>query len=228
MSNYYNINEINLLEYNRNIYFSKWHGFLVSGDQITKTQAAEIIIKTNNWRELNFSNHNDRISNLLEKIYFDYLPIEEKIDGRQKIKEKKFLDLFKIKESLNYINNFQISHYPVDSWVNFDGEIFCDSREIGKKCSFRNLLHDIETIKKNFPYLNNITFQVLKYNISYPLRNKPMLTFKIVDGQILLSTDETEMIHNITIKKKNNLEYKEEDLKAIENAFALVYEKEEE
>lgn len=227
MPNYHNINEINLWEYNRNIHFSKWNGFLVSGDQVTKTQAAEIIIKTNNWRELNFTNCNDEISDLLEKIYFDYLPVEEKIDGRQKIKEKNFLDLFKIKESLNYLNNFKISHYPIDSWVDFDGTIFCDSREIGKKCSFIDLLHDIKTIKKNFPYLNNVTFQILKYNISYSFRNKPMLTFKIVDDQILLSCDDDEMIHNITIKKKNNIEYKKEDLKTIETTFALVYDKEE-
>jgi hypothetical protein len=228
MPTYYNIDKIDLWEYNRNIHFSKWHGFLASGDQVTKTQAAEIIIKTNNWRELNFGNCNSQISDLLERIYFDYLPVEEKISGRQEIKEKKFLDLFKIKESLHYLNNFEISNYSLDSWVDFDGTIFCDSIDIGKKCSFRDLVEDIKTIKKNFPYLNNITFQVLKYNISYPLRNKPMLTFKIIDDEILFSVDDDEMIHNITIKKKNDREYKKQDLIKIETAFALVYDKEEE
>jgi hypothetical protein len=55
-----------------------------------------------------------------------------------------------------------------------------------------------------------------------------MLTFKIIDDEILFSPDDDEMIHNITIKKKNDREHKKEDLAKIETAFALVYDKEEE
>lgn len=226
MPTYYNIKEIDITEFNRNIKFKKYNGFLAKGDSVSESQAMEIIIKTNHWSRLHldYMVETSPMLTTLKKIYFKRLPIEERIDGFHNIDydTNGFIKLFNLKIDIHILANRYIqNNYSVGLWINWDGTIYCDNMNIGKGTTFQILIDEMKVIKKSFPYLNNLVFQILQYNIDSTLHNYPILTIKLKDGEIYFSLDEAEFIHEIGERREKN--YSTEDLKKIEMAFQTVY-----
>lgn len=211
---------------NQKIHFSKWSGLLSSGDSLSDEQTAEIIIKTNSWHKFYFNDDND-IAFLIKKIYFNHLPEEDQIDGpEQRLDIMKFYEIFRLNNlNINYLKNNLI--YPRDDfayglWIDWDGNTIKKDNDVGKKCSVIDLLNDVRQIKKNFPYIKNLTFQFLRYESKTPIDNPVILTIKIFGNDIIFSTDDYKKVSSMVKKEKNSFTDLNNEEK-IKHAFKLVY-----
>lgn len=165
----------------------KWPGLLIIGDSVTKDQAAEILIRTNDWYGF-FNNHkNNFLLDEIKKIYKETLPVEELI-SEIKIDE----DIFNNKINkllLNHLHNDRIDSSWIgglNGWCNWDGKIFCNNYNIGKYPYVGDVLDDLKLIIKNFPYLN---FQLQLLNKEASIEEeasdvRPLVSLEISKGQI--------------------------------------------
>ena len=163
----------------------KWPGLLVVGKKITKEQAAEIIVRTNQWGLMGFSNDND-FSEKIKNIYIKTLPIEELISPihfNYEILESKIKGL-----QLYHLYNDRIDSCWIGGlkgWCDWDGTIFCNNYNVGKWPSYREIFDDLQAISSNFPYLN-FKLQLLNYEIGEEetVKLKPVLSFQVKDGGV--------------------------------------------
>ena len=152
----------------------KWSCLFVKGKKVTKNQAAEILIRTD---DLHFSCNDRKFSSKLNEVlygvYAESYSLEEKMveefeliddydhKGRTAIgkaydyideiqEEYKILDLY-------YLRNEQIVSSWIGGphgWCNWEGYIGCSNYNIGKYTTVKEVYDEWKTIAKEFPYLD--------------------------------------------------------------------------
>lgn len=161
----------------------KWPALLVIGKRITKDQAAEIIIRTQNF----YFCTNDKT---FERQLLDATNIKYK-----KKKEYNFVDLDfdSVREAakkyncleIEYLQNHQICTSYVNGpygWCNWEGNIFCNSFNIGKWPETGIIYEEWKLIAKEFPFLE-IKSQL--FNEEHCEDNiSPIIQFNIKDGKV--------------------------------------------
>lgn len=228
MPTYYHFNEKQkLYRFNEEIRFAKWCGLLVAGDRLDENQTAEIIIKTNAWYRFYFNQEDNETSDLIKRIYFNHLPVEDQIDGRdQPLEISKFYKIFDLKDmSFNHLHNnlISINQGLINGlWIDWDGNVDAHGNNVGKKCSLIGLLYDVKKIKEKFNYIKNLSFQFLRYENSTPIDNPVILTIKIVDEDVIFSVDDLEKISK-SEKPKEKVFPIDIYLNKIRQAFDLAY-----
>lgn len=130
----------------------KWSRMVVSGDNITKEQAAEIIIRT---CDIHFSTNDHSWRHQLNSI-LGIEPNDNKGWYFVPEEKRKELELSLGLLDLEYLQNEQI----VSSWVGgphgwcfWDGTIGCDGYNIGKWPSVKTVLKEWKLIAHTWPFL---------------------------------------------------------------------------
>ncbi len=136
----------------------KWPAMVVSGESVTREQAAEILIRTNSW----YVSTNDR----------EWLKIILDIAGLKHENEDKDDCLFHIRQDwddldrfnnemgildLEYLGNSQIASCYIDGphgWCHWSGSIHANSFNIGKWPKVDTVLEEWKEIAAAFPFLS--------------------------------------------------------------------------
>jgi len=133
----------------------KWPGLLVVGDKVTKKQAEEIIIRTDN---LYFFTNDKKFALSLYKA-MGITKLDENF-GWPTDEGLKMLEQAKKSVGwlgLTYMENNQIVSsfiFGPHGWCSWDGTIGSNSFNIGKWPSCTEVHEDLKKIAKAFPYLN--------------------------------------------------------------------------
>ena len=130
----------------------KWPALVVSGNNVTKDQAKEIIIRTTNF---SFSS-NDRD---FEKKLYDILGIEKEQEfGYPDIEDIRRVngEIQKVPD-LEYLGNHQVVSSWIGGphgWCSWDGVIFTNNYNIGKWPSCTKVYEELSSIAQAFPFLD--------------------------------------------------------------------------
>jgi hypothetical protein len=145
----------------------KWPTLIVKGNKITKEQAQEILIRTDN---LGFST-NDHVfaSQLYELVYGvksdkkmyhislrDYFEDENDKWNKAEELKNKIKEKYKIISNLEYLNNNRIVSSWIGGphgWCSWDGYIGCNNYNIGKYPSVEEIYNEWKLIAAAFPFL---------------------------------------------------------------------------
>lgn len=150
----------------------KWSRMVISGKPVTKKQANEIIIRTNDfWLSTNDKWFKRELIEVLDVPYQDRWPNFDinKMDERKN--ELKVLDL-------EYLCNYRIvcnSIVGPYGWCDWDGTIG-GNYNIGKWPSEGNVEKELKSIAEAFPFLN---FRCQLWNED---DKEPMIEFKVKNG----------------------------------------------
>lgn len=128
----------------------KWPGMVVTGDSVTREQAAEIIVRTDSW----YFGCNDRgwekqIHEALgvsvdEGRYFDWQATED-LRAEHRVLDLEFLTNSRIASS--FIGG-------ANGWCSWDGQIYSINKNIGKWPASKEVAIEWATIATAFPFLN--------------------------------------------------------------------------
>lgn len=134
----------------------KWPGFLVDGEDVSKEQAAEILLRTDSCL---FSTNDRAWDKNVREILSYPTELEYPPQGHS------MRDLFRAEDqwrekfsiiSLEYISNAQIGSayvYGPHGWCGWNGEIGCHYGNIGKWPSVERVRDEWRLVAKEFPYL---------------------------------------------------------------------------
>ena len=176
-----------------NVELPKWCMMYVTGEDITKEQALEIIRRTDAFfkgYEGNNNNLNNFIKNTLkipnEMDFFDYIDYDE-----EKTKwDKKWGYIF-----LDFISNQWISStddYGANGWCHPDGKMGIITT-IGKYPIIEIVYTDWNVIAHEFPFLN---LGITLYDGEFDDNNaKPLISFKIKEGKVEVVHPSKENVH---------------------------------
>lgn len=167
-----------------NLNLPKWPAFLVVGEPVTEDQAAEILIRTGG---LTFSTNDKQFEKQLREVLGlpedSYsLPNEElqKIWRMEEEVQQKYKVL-----NLSYLQNNQIVSCYIGGpkgWCDWDGNIGCNSYNIGKWPSVEEVEREWKQIAKEFPYLD---LQCQLFNTEYSDETGvPIVQFDVKGGQV--------------------------------------------
>lgn len=184
-----------------NIELTKWPLMLVKGEKVTEDQAAEIIIRTSNF----YFSTNDRdfekeLYSHIYGVYSDHFDIADKIAKRDNISlqeaQKKEAS---INQSygllcLNYLSNERIASCWIGGphgWCDWQGNIFCNTHNIGKWPNVTDVYKEWKMLAKAFPFLD-LTCQLC------PEEGKeaPIIEYRIKNGKVYVSKPKDRILEN--------------------------------
>ena len=176
----------------------KWAGMLVKGHPVTREQASEILIRTDNWY-LHTNNTEFEIA-VCERfnITDDLVKVE----------------IFKTKLHILYLNllsNQRICSSWVGGphgWCDWEGNIFSDNYNLGKWPTAYNIYLDWLTITKAFPFLN-LSCQI--YDGEVGDNPQPILQYDIKEGRVEIRNSNFSDIGKVKELEENKYIYSEED-----------------
>ena len=156
----------------------KWPALVVVGDNVTKDQAKEILIRTTS----TYFHCNDREWNQTLARVFGY--------GTDEIGNAEWESLQRICKELDIINleylaNDRISSSYVDGphgWCDWNGNIGCNSHNIGKWPSVEDVTEEWTKIAKAFPFLN-LKAQLFDGEHCEE-GTKPLVEFQVANGKL--------------------------------------------
>lgn len=118
----------------------KYPGLLVVGKRVTRNQAAEILLRTDNWR-----------------AYVNDTEWIQLVDAAIGMSRADFAESIGVLE-LSYLHNYQIGHILArgpHGWCDWDGTIGCTGYNLhGKWPHVEDVLRDWKDIAETFPYLD--------------------------------------------------------------------------
>jgi hypothetical protein len=170
-----------------NLVLPKWPAFAVKGEQVTEDQAHEILFRTNSWP----SSCND---DEWEKIVNETTECPSYPDGAEGWREygdlaEAWNEKYKILE-LEYLRNSRVMSAYVGGphgWCNWDGQIGCDSYNIGKWPSVENVYEEWSRIAEAFPYLDLRCQLWSGEQCQTDEGIRPVVEFKVKDGKVVMS-----------------------------------------
>lgn len=187
-----------------NISLPKWPAMVVVGRPVTREQAMEIIIRTD---DLSFCSNDHKFSKALDEYFYD-VKIDK--DGWGNVYDAVITklgiskDLKYSNESYDYIDNkrsevgrleLQYLHNSriVSSWIggahgwcHWGGNIGCNNYNIGKWPSVEDVYNEWKIIAKAFPYLD-LTCQLVNHEadcedmVDDP---RPLVNFIVKNGKV--------------------------------------------
>lgn len=149
----------------------KFPAFLVVGNKVTEDQAAEIIVRTTQWP---CKNKDEKI----KKILNDLIGPEKEI--------QKYIYRTNIIKGSNYIGN---------DWIDWDGTIFFNGKNIGPWPSVYEISSDWENIAKTFPFLE-LHCQVMNKEYDHVGDSIATAQWEIKNGKVRVFFPENILISN--------------------------------
>jgi hypothetical protein len=125
---------------------TKWPRLLVVGDPVTKEQAAEIILRTTSYLGTNDREWAKKVSKILG-VKLDRIGYPEL---------EPFCAKYNVLD-MEYLGNHQIASSWIGGphgWVNWEGEVGCDTFNLGKWPSFDAVLGEWQVIASAWPFLS--------------------------------------------------------------------------
>jgi hypothetical protein len=167
----------------------KWPGLLVVGKNVTRDQAAEIIVRTCDWP----MSSNDKNA---DKMFNELIATEKEFKkGLQRIKPL----------NLCYLLNEQITSCNINGpqgWINWDGTVNISGRNIGKWPSVEEVTEEWQTIADAFPFLDLIC-QVIDNESIDAMENKEFRAtaeWIVCDGKVEVKYPQKLIIEQIEDK----------------------------
>lgn len=184
----------------------KWPAMVVVGRPVTREQAMEIIIRTD---DLYFSSNDHSFNKQLNEYFFDveiegegYFELdtairtklgispEEKNNYHREVydySDNKRLEVGHL--NLEYLRNSRIVSSWIGGahgWCDWNGNILCDNYNIGKWPSVEGVYNEWKIIAKAFPYLD-LTCQLINHEVSCEdmVDNpSPIVDFIVKNGKV--------------------------------------------
>lgn len=172
----------------------KWPAFTVDGKRVTMEQAREIIIRTDH--------------------VFDYIGCNDRDWIKQIVR---VMGLPKSDDFLGYDDNAldalseKIGHIPIEylansrvmssfvggphGWIDWSGNVFCNSYNIGKWPSVEEVYDDWSKIAEAFPYLE-LTSQLFSGEAGSDEEIHPVVEFEVKGGKV--EVKEPTVAHRVT------------------------------
>lgn len=159
----------------------KWSRMVISGKDVTKEQAAEIILKTDDlYFKCNDSEWRDRL--------YECLGIK-KLDELQQIKTK--LGILPLK----FLCNKRIASsyiFGPHGWCSWDGKISHDD-DIGRYPNVVSIFEEWELIAKTWKFLD-LKCQLYDGEIFKRTAKNPIIEFTIKNGEVSVSVPTTKLV----------------------------------
>lgn len=182
----------------------KWPGLLVVGDKVTREQAMEILIRTD---DLEFSCNDSAFVRQLSKIVYgidtgNYWHIFDAMQSQLGISWADVWD--KINEARSVYNSIKNLHYLrnkriVSAWVggphgwcDWEGNIYTAQYNIGKWPSVEEVYNEWCDIASTFPFLK-LTAQLLSQEIGDSEGGVPLVQFNVDTGMVTMSQPENQI-----------------------------------
>lgn len=148
-----------------------WSPMLVKGDRVSPSQAAEVLIRTDNLYFATKDRAWERTLNQEIGITQDVWDgsYEERIQALEARDRARIR--YRVLSDIQYLNNRKVASSSVRGpygWINWDGTIFCDSYMIGKHAKVEEVFEEWLTIAKEWPFLR-LRCQLLDTSIGSPL-----------------------------------------------------------
>jgi hypothetical protein len=167
----------------------KWPECRVSGDSVTKEQAQEILIRTQDFHfstnDTTFKKELYRAMGLTVTDQYPYVDWKD-IDAE---KEKyKCLEIY-------FLQNDQICSSYIggpNGWLNWGGRVYETGKNIGKWPSVEDVYREWKLIAKEFPYLN-LECQLLDSSHSEEAP-KPLINFVVKNGKVSMKIPTAEFL----------------------------------
>lgn len=183
-----------------NLDLPKWPALLVVGKPVTREQAMEIILRTD---DLYFSSNDRSFNKLLNEYFYDIEVIDELYGGENKaiakklnIEENEYKLIWDYKEQknseiksldLHYLSNSRIVSSWIGGahgWCDWGGNIGTSNYNIGKWPSVGEVYNDWVQIAEAFPFLE-LTSQLLNSEAGDDdTISVPVIEYRIKDGKV--------------------------------------------
>jgi hypothetical protein len=187
-----------------NIWLPKWPAMVVVGRPVSRQQAMEIIIRTD---DLSFGSNSPRFNKELEEYLYDvkidtdgwdciHDAIRVKLgiltdvkysDAEYDYIDNKRSEVGQLK--LEYLTNARIVSNWIGGahgWCDWDGNIGCNTYNIGKRPTVEEVYNEWKLIAKAFPYLD-LTCQLMNHESSCADMvddPKPLINFVVKNGRV--------------------------------------------
>lgn len=145
----------------KDITLPKWTTMLIKGNTITKEQAMEVLVRTNDWGDFEHSEKEiEELYIAIEKYFINFLPPEEQISGFNFYENKDlFFSTLKILDFSN-IHNTKI--HSKRGWLDWNGKIFSNNYNLGKWPSALYVYEDIKNLVNNFNFIKYLDVQLVE------------------------------------------------------------------
>ena len=206
-----------------NLGLPKWPALLVVGKPVTREQAMEIILRTD---DLYFSSNDHSFDVLLNEYFYDieitdgyYGSYMKAIAKKLNVAENDYRPIWDYKEqknseikalNLSYLQNSRIVSSWIGGahgWCHWDGNIGTSNYNIGKWPSVEEVYDDWKQIAEAFPFLE-LTSQLLNGEAGDDDTTLvPVVEFRIKDGEVEvvipteLITESSDIDDSLMIKK---------------------------
>lgn len=193
---------LNMMEFRkalRKIVCPKWTGMLVKGRPVTKEQASEILIRTDNWY---LQTNNIEFELALCKRF----NLSDDLDKVEAFKTKLRI-LY-----LNFLSNQRICSSWIGGpygWCDWDGNIFCDNYNLGKWPTAYNIFLDWNIIANAFPFLD-LSCQIFDGEVGD--NPKPLLQYDIREGRVDIRNSNFSDIGKVRELEESKYIYEEDEI----------------
>jgi hypothetical protein len=187
----------------------KWPALLVVGKPVTREQAMEIILRTD---DLHFSSNDHSFDKLLNEYFYEIEIADSSYGGSSKaiakklnIEEKEYKLIWDYEEqknseikslNLSYLQNSRIVSSWIGGahgWCDWNGNIGTSNYNIGKWPSVEEVYNDWVQIAEAFPFLE-LTSQLQNSEVGEDdVIAVPVVEYRIKDGKVEMY-DPTELI----------------------------------
>lgn len=172
----------------------KWPAFAVTGKRVTVEQAMEIIIRTDSVFSYIGCNDHDWEKQIVKAMG---LTRQDDYPGYD------YNELEALREkmgclSLCYLNNNRVMSSFVGGphgWIDWSGNVFCNSYNIGKWPNIEEVYEDWSAIAKAFPYLE-LTSQLFDGEAGSEEETHPIVEFAVKNGKVKVR--EPKVAHVVT------------------------------
>lgn len=177
----------------------KWPECRVDGVSVTKEQAQEILIRT---QDFHFSTNDERFARdclrTLGVKVTDKYPYHDLDEIAQKREEYKCLDIF-------YLRNERIASCYIggpNGWLDWDGTVYQTGRNIGKWPDVASVYNEWKLIAKTFPYLD-LRCQLFNGE-GYEEGNLAVVEFVVKSGKVRMKLPTDELLPQNPKTKEQN------------------------
>lgn len=192
-----------------NLDLPKWPALLVVGKPVSREQAMEIIIRTD---DLYFSSNDRKFDKQLNECFYDVEIVDELYGGcnraiakKLNVEENNYSEIYQYQENkqsevaslnLSYLGNSQIVSSWIGGphgWCDWNGNIGTRNYNIGKWPSVEEVYNDWVQIAEAFPFLE-LTSQLLNCEAGDDdTINQAVIEFRIKNGEVEM-VNPTELI----------------------------------
>lgn len=168
----------------------KWPALLVTGERVTRDQAAEILIRTNSWPCSSNSHEKDAVFNAIAG-----LPVRPENSASPEEGNKYWNTLQNRCEELGvlqleYLHNARLTSSWVGGpygWCDWDGQIWAANKNMGKWPIIKEVTDEWRRIAEAFPFLR-LRAQVLDGEVGEETEaaNTPTAEWIVADGKVEL------------------------------------------